>query len=50
MMATEDGRNVNSLKEVWSREENALCADCGEPGKSIFEASGQKWRANVMDV
>ncbi|XP_060135839.1 arf-GAP with dual PH domain-containing protein 1 isoform X2 [Zootoca vivipara] len=31
MMATEDGRNVNTLKEVWSREENALCADCGEP-------------------
>ncbi|XP_061495050.1 arf-GAP with dual PH domain-containing protein 1-like [Rhineura floridana] len=30
-MATEDSRTVKGLKEVWSREENTLCADCGKP-------------------
>nr|XP_056702536.1 arf-GAP with dual PH domain-containing protein 1-like [Euleptes europaea] len=30
-MAAENHRNGMALKEVWRREENALCADCGKP-------------------
>ncbi|XP_062990661.1 arf-GAP with dual PH domain-containing protein 1-like [Elgaria multicarinata webbii] len=30
-MASEDDRTAKTLQEVWRREENALCADCGKP-------------------
>ncbi|KAL8221944.1 UNVERIFIED_CONTAM: hypothetical protein K2H54_074682 [Gekko kuhli] len=30
-MAAKNLRNGMALKEVWRREENALCADCGKP-------------------
>lgn len=36
-MATEEGRTVKALKEVWRKEENALCADCGKSGKAELQ-------------
>ncbi|XP_054845386.1 arf-GAP with dual PH domain-containing protein 1-like isoform X2 [Eublepharis macularius] len=33
-MAAENHRNRTVLKEVWRREENAFCADCGKPNCS----------------
>ncbi|XP_053112704.1 arf-GAP with dual PH domain-containing protein 1-like isoform X4 [Hemicordylus capensis] len=31
IMSAGDNRNMEVLKEVWRKEENALCADCGKP-------------------
>uniref|UniRef100_A0A6J0TAX7 Arf-GAP with dual PH domain-containing protein 1-like n=1 Tax=Pogona vitticeps TaxID=103695 RepID=A0A6J0TAX7_9SAUR len=39
MMATNLDKNVKALQEVWRREENASCADCGKPDPHLASCS-----------